>query len=425
MRPPDPAGVKVEGGAGGRAGPHAACPPGGLAPPLSSIPWATRKGNATMARRIALSALQQRNFLTGTGRYIAEIFRALPAAGPGEEFLLYLKPSQRELYPEGGPNGKQHVMEGCPDSPLRRILWEWRNFCRQLREDEVDLYHGPSNFLPPRKVCPYVLTLHDMIYFRNPARTGYIKAKYWHYYTYSTWRQADLILTVSEYSAGEIQRFLPVPRERIRVVYNGVHQDYFVPAPEQTRADMRRAIGVERPYVLYVGRLDPDKNLPRLIRAFAQLVESGNRDHMLVLAGARDHRSDELPELAAELGIAERVVFPGYVAQEHLTAVYQEADVFCYPSLNEGFGLPVAEAMAGGTPVVTSNSSSIPEVTGPEAAILVDPESVQELASGLAEALRPERKRELSEAGKERAKRFTWEKAARETLAAYEEVLAR
>ncbi len=377
-----------------------------------------------MSPRIALSALQQRNFLTGTGRYIAEVFRALPGQGPQHEFMLYLKKSQTGLYPTGGENARQSVMEGCPDSPLGRILWEWRHFCRQLQRDEVDLYHGPSNFLPPKKVCPYVLTLHDMIYFRNPGRTGRIKAKYWHYYTYATWRKADLILTVSNYSVEEIRRFLPVPRERIRVVYNGVNPEYFIEAPADVRAEMRRATGLEAPYVLYVGRLDPDKNLVRLIESFARLVQSGNREHVLVLAGAKDHRAEHLPRLAEKLGIADRVVFPGYVDQRFLTALYQEAAVFCYPSLNEGFGLPVAEAMAGGTPVVTSNTSSIPEVAG-DAAIMVNPESVEEIAKGLAEALRPERGAELSEAGRERARRFTWEKSAQEHIAAYEEVLAR
>ncbi len=376
-----------------------------------------------MSPRIALSALQQRHFLTGTGRYIAEVFRALPGQGPRHEFLLYLKKSQTDLYPTGGENARQSVMEGCPDSPVGRILWEWRHFCRQLRQDEVDLYHGPSNFLPPRKVCPYVLTLHDMIYFRNPGRTGYIKAKYWHVYTYSTWRQADLILTVSHYSVEEIRRFLPVPANKIRVIYNGVNAEYFETATPELRRRLREAIGVEAPYVLYVGRLDPDKNLTRLIEAFARVAQAGNRDHVLVLAGAKDHRAEHLPRLAEKLGIAERVIFPGYVDQELLTSLYQEADVFCYPSLNEGFGLPVAEAMAGGTPVVTSNTSSLPEVAG-DAAIMVNPESVEEIAKGLGEALRPERGTELSEAGRERARRFTWEQSAREHIAAYEEVLA-
>lgn len=372
--------------------------------------------------RIALSALQQRDYLTGTGRYISELFRHLPGLARGHEFLLYLKHSQRELYPLGGETARHRVVESCPGNPTRRALWELLRLGPLLRADQLDLYHGPANFLPPRKVCPYVLTLHDMFYFRNPRRTGFVRSLYWRGYLRATWRLADRILTDSEHSKREILHFLPVPEERIRVIPMGVDGRFFEDAPAEARCLVREHYGLHRPYVLFLARLDPDKNHEGVLRAFARVCEKGNRDLELVIGGARDYQSARLPTLARELEIEQRVRFLGYVEEQHLVALYQEAAVFCYPSFNEGFGLPPLEAMAAGVPVVSSRTSSLPEVVG-EAGILVDPHSPEDIAGGIVQCLDSSRGEELRQAGRERARLFSWENTARLTLRAYEEVL--
>lgn len=374
--------------------------------------------------RIALSALQQRNYLTGTGRYIEELFHALPAVAPQHEYVLYCKPDQQPLFRLGGAQARAAVVEGCPSSPPLRAAWEFLRFTGRLRADGVELYHGPANFLPPRKVCRYVLTLHDMVYFHNPERTSAFRAWYWQTYIRNTWRQADVIITDSVFSVDEIRRYLPVPSSMIEVIPLGVSPRFFDDAPAPLRAEMRRALGLEDPYVLYVGRLDPDKNVRRLLEAFALLVREGLRGTRLVLAGAKDHEAARLPELAQSLGITDRVVFAGYVKEAHLVPLYQEAAAFCFPSLNEGFGLPVLEAMAAGLPVVTSNLSSLPEVIG-DTGIQVDPRSVEALAAGLRAVLGTERGRELAEAARARARTFTWERTARETAAVYAAAAAR
>jgi glycosyltransferase involved in cell wall biosynthesis len=371
---------------------------------------------------IALSALQQRDFLTGTGRYIAELARAIPPLSPPRQFQLYLRPEQSRLYPADGGNFRQRVLPECPSSPMKRSLWEIANFAGTLRRDAVDLYHGPANFLPPRKACPYVLTLHDMFFFRNPKRTGWVRSAYWRGMQRVTWRLADRIITDSEFSRGEILRFLPVPPERIRVVPLGVDARFFEPAAPELRTRMRAELGLDRPYVAYVGRLDPDKNPLRLVEAFARLREAGHRELLLAVAGAKDFQSAGIPELVARLGLGGQVRLLGYVKEEYLVPLYQEAAAVCYPSMNEGFGLPPLEAMAAGAPVVTSNVSSLPEVVG-DAAIRVDPFSVEAIAHGMAQALEPGRGRELREAGRARARTFTWERTAAMTLAVYEEAL--
>lgn len=372
--------------------------------------------------RIALTALQQRLFLTGTGRYISELYGALALAEPDWEWLLYLKAGQAALYPRPNAAARHRILEGCPDSPTKRIAWEMLHMAGTVRRDGVDLFHGPSNFLPVVKACPSVLTLHDMFYFRNPERTSWLRSRYWQWANRRSARLADLILTDSEHSKREILQFLPLPESRVRVVYLGVSESFHARAPEALRSEMRRALGLERPYVLFVGRLDPDKNQRGLIHAFAQLAEGPLRGRLLVFSGARDYRSSELPTLARQLGIEEQTRFLGYVEEKYLGALYQECEVFCYPSFNEGFGLPPLEAMASGAPTVTSNVSSLPEVVG-NAAVMVDPESPKDIARGLAEALVPARAAELRMAGPEQAQRFTWERCAQETLQAYREVL--
>ncbi|HPB30296.1 MAG TPA: glycosyltransferase family 1 protein [Candidatus Sumerlaeota bacterium] len=374
--------------------------------------------------RIALSALQQRHYLTGTGRYLSEVFRHMARLEPSSEWLLYVKPDQVPLFPAEPPE-RLRVMDGCPSHPAGRILWEWLRFPGVLRKDGVDLYHGPANFLPVRKVCPYVLTLHDMFFFRNPGRTSRLRALYWTSVIRATWREADVILTGSEFARGEILRYLPVPPERIRVIPHGVDDKFFEPAPAAIRKEMRDALGITGLYILFAGRLDPDKNPEGLIRAFHLLVESGKAgDRSLVIAGARDYQSGRLPQLARILGLEERVLFTGYVEERHLPALYQEADVFCYPSRNEGFGLPPLEAMASGVPVVAGDSSSLPEVVG-KAGILADPDDPRAIAQGIAEALEPGRGSEMREAGRARARTFTWERSAALHLDAYHEALNR
>jgi len=374
--------------------------------------------------KIALSALQQRHFLTGTGRYIAELYRHLPRIAPEHEFELYAKTDQQGLFVPDGENHRLRVLPQCPISPTKRSLWELFRFASVLRADGIGLYHGPANFLPPRKVCPSVLTLHDMFFFRNPERTGFVRSQYWRQTLRATWKHADVILTDSEFSRREITRFLPVPNDRIRVIPLGVDEAFLSDVSTDLRKEMRSSLQLDQPYVLYVGRLDPDKNVRRVVEAFAAENDKSCRGHLLAIAGAKDFQSSGISDLVAGLGITDRVRLLGYVEERHLVALYQECAVLCYPSLNEGFGLPPLEGMAAGVPVVTSNVSSLPEVVG-DAAIQVDPFSVQAIAAGISSALDPVRSAELREAGRARARTFTWERTARMTLDCYKEALAR
>jgi len=205
------------------------------------------------------------------------------------------------------------------------------------------------------------------------------------------------------------------------VIPEAAHTRYRPMSLESVDPALKRYV-IERPYILYVGSLEKRKNLPRLLEAYAYLRET-LPGWKLVIVGGRKWKSDPIYKAVQRLGLEPHVIFTGFVAEEDLPALYNGADLFVFPSLYEGFGLPVLEAMACGTPVVTSNTSSLPEVAG-EAALLVAPTDVKAIAAAMQRVLsEPDLAAELRRRGLERASQFSWERTARETLAVYERVL--
>jgi glycosyltransferase involved in cell wall biosynthesis len=214
-----------------------------------------------------------------------------------------------------------------------------------------------------------------------------------------------------------------VPRERLVVTYNGVGCD-FRPVPiDDARRRLRETLNVEGPYALFLGKLEPRKNVMRLLEAFAKFRHDTGSDTRLLLAGNRTSVTPAIGAQIERLGLAEAVIQPGYVPTDLLAALYSAARMFLLPSLWEGFGIPIVEAMACGTPVLTSNVTCLPEIAG-DAALIVDPTSTDSMADGLAELDGSEElRRTLVARGFERARQFSWENSARDTLAAYERVL--
>jgi len=289
--------------------------------------------------------------------------------------------------------------------------------------NRIDLLH--ATFVPP-PVSPtdYVFTMHCLSSVVHPE----------FYRPTIRWRlnqligrglkKAKLVLCVSKDSRDQVAERFKVPEERLAVVHNGV-SDRFRPVPRAEAQELvGRIYGVPGPYLLYVGRLEPRKNIGRLLAAFHRFRLHSKTDLKLVLAGRRTEMSCGLDETIERLNLKDSLVELGYVDEEHLPALYSAAELFLFPTLWEGFGIPVLEAMACGTPVVTSNRSSLPEVAG-DAAVLADPYSVEELADCIDRvcgdsALRAELRRK----GLERAKLFSWQRTAQETLAAYQRAQA-
>ncbi|HUV05756.1 MAG TPA: glycosyltransferase family 1 protein, partial [Armatimonadota bacterium] len=235
-------------------------------------------------------------------------------------------------------------------------------------------------------------------------------------------KKADAIIAISESTKRDIVELLGAPEHKIYTTLLGVDPPYR-PVSDERKERVAREHGLGHSTILYLGTLEPRKNIPALLAAFSQARKSSPaKDCTLVLAGGKGWFFNQTFKLVEDLGLKESVRFTGYVPAEDLPALYSAATVFVYPSLHEGFGLPPLEAMACGTPVITSNASSLPEVVG-DAGIMVDPYNVEELAGAILRVLcDPDLRQEMSAKGLERAKKFSWEETARQTLKVYERV---
>jgi glycosyltransferase involved in cell wall biosynthesis len=301
-----------------------------------------------------------------------------------------------------------------------RVAWEQLVQPWVLHRIGADLVHGPVFVGPLLAHCPVIVTIHDLSFIRFPDLFRPVNRLYLTVLTRLSARCARRLIAVSAHAAAESTRLLGVPRERVDVVYHGV-DPVFRPLPADEIAAFRRRRGLPERFVLFVGTLEPRKNLVRLVEAFARIRDSRVG---LVLAGGKGWLYDDLFARVEALGLDEEIVFPGYVMNDELPLWYNAATVFGYPSVYEGFGLPVLEAQACGTPVLTSNISSLPEAAG-DGALMVDPYDVEALAAGLDRLLEDERLRyELRERGLAHARQFSWPHTARETACVYRRAMA-
>ena len=360
----------------------------------------------------------------GPERYAGEIVRhllQLPEASRHNWRLYTDRPGGEALYPARTPGATQDNVEVCT-LPWRR-MWTHRVLAGELRRRPPDALFVPSHVIPfapiPPRLPPSVVTIHDLGYHVFPA------AHTWRQRVYLTWSTrwsaavARRVIAVSQATAADLQRYYATSPAKIRVIHEAVAA---MPAPSQGEiAAARAAYGLQRPYALYIGSIQPRKNLARLIDAYTKLSQPESPEWDLALAGGLGWLSDPIIELAQSGPAAERIRLIGYVAEEHLPALLAAARFFCYPSLFEGFGLPVLEAQRAGAPVMTSNTSSLPEIAG-DAALLVNPTDVDAIAEAMLRLSRDEAlRRQLIAAGYANVKRFSWEKAAAETLAVLEE----
>ncbi len=303
--------------------------------------------------------------------------------------------------------------------PSARVLWEQLTQPRVLHRIEADLVHGPVFIGPLIAPCPIVTTIHDLSFIRFPRLFRPANRLYLTIMTRLSAHRARRLIAVSEHAASESVGLLGVPRDKVTVVYHGVDAA-FRPLPAAEVRAFRERQGLPERFLLFVGTLEPRKNLHRLIKAFARIYNGRDK---LALVGGKGWLYDDLFADVEELGLSEAVLFPGYVPKEELPLWYNATTAFVYPSLYEGFGMPVTEAQACGTPVLTSNTSSLPEAAG-EAALFIDPHDTESIAAGLKQLLDDDNLREqLREHGLRHARTFNWTRTARETIEVYHQAV--
>jgi glycosyltransferase involved in cell wall biosynthesis len=267
-----------------------------------------------------------------------------------------------------------------------------------------------------------VATVHDLIPYIYPetSSAGYLKVFLKE--MPRIMEQADMIITVSEYSKKDIQRYFNLPDEKIAVIYEAPESIYQPIEKSVAKEFVSQEYGINNRYVLYIGGLSQRKNIKNLILAFWNIQKDIPEDYKLVIVGKRERSFKKLNELIATLNLEDKIIFTDFVKVPCMPYLYSAADLFVYPSLYEGFGLPPLEAMACGTPVITSNLTSIPEVTN-NAALLINPNDHISLASAIEKVLNhPEQQEQMSIDGLKQASKFSWESCARETLGVYEKL---
>jgi glycosyltransferase involved in cell wall biosynthesis len=310
------------------------------------------------------------------------------------------------------------VLKVRAPSRALRLVWEQAVLPRRLRRLGIDVLHSPHHTTP---LAPSgrrrVVTFHDLTFFLLPGRYPVSRRLYFQTMTRLSARVADAVIVPSEAVRQDVRRILRMRPERVFVIPEAAGPAFHPQGAGAVEA-VRRRYGLEGPFLLSVGSLEPGKNRERLLQAFARLRARG-LEHTLAVVGQRAWRYEGEAPLAQRLGLADSVRFMGYVPAADLPALYNAADLFVFPSLREGFGLPALEALACGTPVVASNVSAVPEVVG-DAALQVCPYDVEALANAIERLLGDDGLRaDLRARGLERAAGFTWEKAARQTVEVY------
>jgi glycosyltransferase involved in cell wall biosynthesis len=307
-------------------------------------------------------------------------------------------------------------------NPRVRIPWEQLLAPALLRLERADVYHGVLNVMPLASPAPCVVTIHDLSPFLFPQTFRRVNRTYTRWAIRVACRRAARILAVSEFTKQEIVRWMRVPPERVVVTYDAADNRFAPPSAEEL-AIFRRQKGLPERFVLFLGTLEPRKNLPLLLDAYAMIARS--IDAPLLIAGSQGWLYEPILAKAEQLGLGDRLRFVGYVDQADQHLWYAAATVFAFPSLYEGFGMPPLEAMATGTPVVVSSSSSLPEVVG-DAGLIVSPSDPEELADALHRVITDETLRaELRTRGLAQARRFSWRDTAERTLEVYRQAVAK
>ena len=359
----------------------------------------------------------------GIGSCLYETLRALERVGT--EHRLFLYGTSRPYVPFSDEHAEFPWPTRIDESAGSNLLWMQTGLLPMLLADAVDLFWGTRNTLPIRGRFQKVVTIHDFWYHFYPSQQPLPNLVLNALVTRSAVRHADLVAAISYATAADARRLFALPESRVSVVQLGVDAMRFHPSPDDEVAAVRERLGLSRPFLLAMDVYNARKNFEETLRAFAALPAGLRAGLDLVALGRprRTARPVRLEALAAELGIAASVKLPGDVAYADLPAVYTAASALVFPSVYEGFGMPLLEAMACGCPVVTSSVSSLPEVAG-EAALLVDPSAPAALAAAIERVLTGEALAvRLREAGFERAASFTWERTAEGMLRVFDEVL--
>ena len=368
--------------------------------------------------RIGIDGLPLASVKTGIGHYTCELARALARFAPQHEFelLSFLPPSAET---DGELPANLHQVQA-----KKRRFWWGVGLPLHLRHSPVSLFHGTNYEIPLWSGCPTVVNIHDLSLLLYPETHLSHTVRRGRQRLPLVARRASMIITATQFAKREVCEHLKVAPEKVMVTPYA-QRSTFRPLAKAETEEVRRRLGIEDVFLLFVGTIEPRKNLVTLVRAFGELLRNSSLRSQLVIAGPEGWRTSDLFAEIEKAGLDDRLKFTGYLSDYDLCALYSSCTAFVFPSLYEGFGLPLLEAMACGAPVITSNIPTIVEVTG-DAAHLISAKDVDELARAIVAVVSDSGMREhLSRAGLARAAQFTWERTAQLTFDVYAETLKR
>jgi glycosyltransferase involved in cell wall biosynthesis len=368
--------------------------------------------------RIAIDARKLHDY--GIGTYVRNLVHWLARLDTDDTYVLLCRREDVDLVRALGPR-----FEALYEQAGNYSVREQISVPLALARARVDLFHAPHYVVSPLTRCPFVVTIHDCIHLRFPEylpnRLAYVYART---LMRSSARRSQRVLTVSQASKQDILHYLKIPASKVEVIYNAIDDRLATPPRADEVAKVRERYQLTAPFILYTGNIKPHKNVDRLIEAYAILRRRGIDQAKLLVIGDEISKYPNLRRLVHRFQLHQHVRFLGFVPDATLAALYRLASAFVFPSLYEGFGFPPLEAMAAGTPVVTSNVSSLPEVVG-DAAVLIDPLDAGAIADAMARVLNdPALRATLIARGHDRVKAFSWERSAARVREVYAELVS-
>jgi len=371
--------------------------------------------------RIAIDA-RMGHTRVGIGVYVRGLLNGLAKIDKINNYYIIINKNKKENFVPIQDNFHKIYTRVTYSDYLRRDFWEQAYLPLKLPKAKIDIYHGPNFTLPLFSRAKKIVTIYDMTLFITPEAYKRLSRFRVQWLLKLSAKKANKIIAGSENTKRDIIEILKLPNEKIKVIYIGIDDIYRPIADKYKLGNIKNKYKIDSKFILHVGSLQARKNIPRLIEAYSKLPMELLAKYQLVIAGKRSWKVEEILAKVKQLGLNDKVVFTGFVDDNDLPLLMNAANLLVFPSLYEGFGIPPLEAMACETPVVASNTSSIPEVVG-DAALLFDPYNIKEMTKAINRALTDVKLRnKLRKRGFERIKQFSWEKAARETLQVYKEV---
>lgn len=357
---------------------------------------------------------------TGIGTYTHQLISSLNELDRLNKYLLFMPENSISDISFNQNFQIRNITEGSKSN-----FWDEVNIPNILIDKDIELYHVPQNGvgLPKEKICPFVITLHDVIPYKMPETVGESYLKIFNEEMPDIVSRCDGIITVSQFSKDDIANAFNFPKEKIYVTHLAAESIYRPLDKEECSSLIKNQYDISGDFIIYVGGFSPRKNIIGLIEAFSMLRKKYKKDTKLVIVGKQGKSYSIYKKRTQALGIEENVLFPGFIPIEHMPALYNASKLLVYPSFYEGFGLPPVEAMACGVPVITSNVTSIPEVLG-TSAVFINPHDADQLCEAMLNVLSNDILRDkLIMSGLVRSSELSWHNTAKETLLAFSKII--